>query len=52
MEVVQTITVNGQTYRISDPNAATKEDIGDISAALDSIIALQQTYIDSGGDAQ
>lgn len=49
MKTVQTLTINGETYAISDPNAATKEDVGEIEEALDSIIAIQNELI--GGDS-
>ena len=51
MEKVQTITINGKTYQISDPNAATKEEIGNISAALDELHAYAQELIHPDGGA-
>lgn len=44
MKKVQTLTINGVTYEISDPNAATKSDIGDISTALDELHAYAQGF--------
>lgn len=48
MKTVQTLTVNGETYTISDQNAVTKEEIGDISAALEAIREHAQNLIDGG----
>lgn len=48
MKTVQTLTINGETYIISDKNAATKDDIGEIAAALDELHAYAQGVIEGG----
>lgn len=47
---VKDTEVEGKVKGVGDKLYATKEQVGDISAALDSILAIQASYI--GGDSE
>ena len=48
MKEMNTLTVNGEAYKLVDADAARKEDIGAIGQALDAVLEIQRALI--GGE--
>ena len=48
MKEMNTLTVNGEAYKLVDADAARQEDVGAIDQALDAILIIQRAL--TGGE--